>query len=106
MRSALALTLLIATIPALAQTTTQTSAQPDEIIAQENAYWKSYVSGDTAELSKFLPSDFTSPIVPRCPERKSMASAKLKTASPQVTSLCRRRGPRRAVFARWGVTPE
>jgi hypothetical protein len=31
---------------------------PDTIIAQENAFWKAYVSANTADLSKLLLPDF------------------------------------------------
>jgi hypothetical protein len=55
MRPLLILTLLLSSIPALSQST----AKPDEIIAQENAFWKAYVDGNTADLTKLLLPDFT-----------------------------------------------
>ena len=56
MRSLLVLTLLLSTVPVLAQTVDA----PEVIIAQENAFWKSYVDGNTADLSKLFLPDFTS----------------------------------------------
>jgi len=38
----------------------QTANKPDTIIAQENAFWKSYGDGNAAELSKLLLPDFIS----------------------------------------------
>jgi hypothetical protein len=56
MRPLLILTLLLSSIPALAQPTTKV----DEIITQENAFWKAYVDGNTTDLTKLLLPDFTS----------------------------------------------
>lgn len=56
MRSLLVLTLLLSTAPVFAQTVDA----PEVIIAQENAFWKSYVDGNTADLSKLLLPDFIS----------------------------------------------
>jgi hypothetical protein len=39
---------------------TQTTNNPEAIITQETAFWKAYVSANTAELSQLLSSDFTS----------------------------------------------
>jgi hypothetical protein len=36
----------------------QPADAPELIIAQENAFWKSYIDGNTTDLSKFLPPDF------------------------------------------------
>jgi hypothetical protein len=55
MRTLLVLTLLLSTVPALAQK----GDAPDVIIAQEDAFWKSYVDGNTVDLAKFLLPDFT-----------------------------------------------
>ena len=38
----------------------QTSSTAPEIIAQENAFWRAYAAGNTADLSKLLLPDFTS----------------------------------------------
>jgi hypothetical protein len=56
MRSFLTLTLLLGSITAFSQS----SAKPDEIINQENAFWKAYIDANTADLTKFLLPDFTS----------------------------------------------
>jgi hypothetical protein len=50
------LTLLLASIPTLAQSTPKTA----DIITQENAFWKSYIEGNTTDLAKLLLPDFTS----------------------------------------------
>jgi hypothetical protein len=55
MRSLYVLTLLFATAPVFAQT----ASNPDVIVAQENAFWKAYISADSAGLSNLLLSDFT-----------------------------------------------
>ena len=55
MRPLWVLILLLSTVPALAQTADTTGA----IIAQENAFWKAYVDGNSADLSKLLLPDFT-----------------------------------------------
>ena len=53
----LVLILLLSTVPVLAQTTDASAA----IIAQENAFWKSYVDGNIApDLSKLFLPDFIS----------------------------------------------
>jgi hypothetical protein len=54
MRPLFVLSCLLACIPALAQPT----PKPDEIITQENAFWKSYADGNTAELTKMLQPNF------------------------------------------------
>jgi hypothetical protein len=54
MRKLLVLLLLIAVAPLFAQTNNKS----DVILAQENAFWKSYVDANTAELSKLLLPDF------------------------------------------------
>src|SRR5271166_3686273 len=36
----------------------QPATTPDAIIAQENAFWKAYTDGNSADLSKLLPPDF------------------------------------------------
>ena len=54
MRLLLVLTLLLSTVPVLAQT----AEAPDVIIARENAFWKSYIDGNTTDLSKFFLPDF------------------------------------------------
>ena len=56
MRSLLVLILLLSNVPVLAQT----AAPAEVIIAQENAFWKSYVDGNTVDLSKLFLSDFIS----------------------------------------------
>lgn len=56
MRRLLVFTLLLTCLPLL----TQTTNKPDTIIAQENAFWKAYVDGNTEDLSKLLLPDFTS----------------------------------------------
>jgi hypothetical protein len=56
MRSLLVLTPLLSAAPMLAQTVDA----PEVIIAQENAFWKSYVDGNTADLSKLLLPEFIS----------------------------------------------
>lgn len=56
MRRLLALTLLLTSSPLF----TQTTNKPEMIIAQENAFWKAYVDGNTADLSNLLLPDFTS----------------------------------------------
>lgn len=38
----------------------QTATTPDAVIAQENAFWKAYTDGDTADLTKLLLPDFIS----------------------------------------------
>lgn len=43
-------------MPLLAQTTNSTEA----ILAQENAFWRAYVDGNTPDLSKLLLPDFIS----------------------------------------------
>jgi uncharacterized protein (TIGR02246 family) len=50
------LILFLAALPVFAQT----ADTPDAIIAQENAYWKSFANGDASELSKLLLPDFVS----------------------------------------------
>jgi len=55
MRPLLILTLLLSSIPAVALAT----AKPDEIIAQENGFWKAYADGNTVDLAKLLLPDFT-----------------------------------------------
>ena len=55
MRQLLILTLLLASMPVLAQT----GNTPETIIAQENAFWKAYADGNTLDLSKLLLPDFT-----------------------------------------------
>jgi hypothetical protein len=50
------LILFLAALPVFAQT----ADTPDAIIAQENAYWKSFVDGNSAELSALLLPDFVS----------------------------------------------
>jgi uncharacterized protein (TIGR02246 family) len=54
MRPLFVLTLLLVSIPSLAQST----PKPDEIIAQETAFWKSYADGNTVDLAKLLLPDF------------------------------------------------
>jgi hypothetical protein len=54
MRSILILTLLLSSLPVIAQ-----SNKPDEIITQEKAFWKAYEEANTADLTKLLTSDFT-----------------------------------------------
>ena len=49
------LTLFLIALPSLAQTTDT----PDAIIAQERAFWKSYVAGDVGYLSRIFMPDFT-----------------------------------------------
>jgi hypothetical protein len=56
MRRLLVLTLLLTCLPLLAQT----ANKPDMIIAQESAFWKAYVDGNTTDLSTLLLPDFTS----------------------------------------------
>jgi uncharacterized protein (TIGR02246 family) len=56
MRFLLVFSILLFTLALHAQTATT----PEAIIAQENAFWTSYVDGNTAELSKLLLPDFTS----------------------------------------------
>ena len=56
MRFLLVFSILLSTLALHAQTATT----PEAIIAQENAFWTSYVDGNTAELSKLLLPDFTS----------------------------------------------
>ena len=56
MRKVLALILLALTAAAGAQP----PAGASEIIAQENNFWRAYVAGNTADLSKVLLPDFTS----------------------------------------------
>lgn len=48
------LTLFFLSLPLLAQT----ANTPDEIIAQENAFWKAYTDGNVRDLSNLLPPDF------------------------------------------------
>jgi hypothetical protein len=55
MRQLLALSLLLASVSLSAQNTNN----PEMIIAQENAFWKAYVDGNSADLEKLLPQDFT-----------------------------------------------
>jgi hypothetical protein len=38
--------------------TVQSNDTPDTVIAQENAFWKSYVDGNTEDLSRLLLPDF------------------------------------------------
>jgi hypothetical protein len=52
MRPLWLLTLLFIAVPMLAQT------NADAIIAQENAFWKSYVDGNTEDLSNLLLPEF------------------------------------------------
>ena len=54
MRSLLALVLVSINVAGYAQT----AEPPDTIIAQENAFWKAYVSANTADLSKFFLPEF------------------------------------------------
>ena len=56
MRRLLVLTLLLTSSPLF----TQTTNKPETIIAQENAFWKAYVDGNTADLSELLLPEFTS----------------------------------------------
>jgi uncharacterized protein (TIGR02246 family) len=56
MRSLLVATLLLSTVPAA----TQAIDASGTIIAQENAFWKSYVDGNAGDLSKLLLPDFIS----------------------------------------------
>jgi hypothetical protein len=56
MHSFLTLTLLLGSITAFSQS----SAKPEEIITQENAFWKAYIDANTADLTKLLLPDFTS----------------------------------------------
>lgn len=39
---------------------TQAADKSDEIISQENMFWKAYIDGNTQDLSKLLLPDFTS----------------------------------------------
>jgi hypothetical protein len=55
MRSFLTLALLLGSIPVFSQS----PAKPDEIITQENAFWKAYADGNAADLTKLLLPDFT-----------------------------------------------
>jgi hypothetical protein len=55
MRSFVTLALLLGSIPVFSQQ----AAKPDEIITQESAFWKAYVEGNGADLSKLLLPDFT-----------------------------------------------
>src|SRR3984885_5377124 len=54
MRPILILTLLLSSLPILAQ-----SNKPDEIITQEKAFWKAYEEANTADLTQLLTPDFT-----------------------------------------------
>jgi hypothetical protein len=56
MRALLVLILLFSTVPVLAQT----ADASDAIIAQENAFWKAYIDGNTVDLSKLFLHDFIS----------------------------------------------
>jgi hypothetical protein len=100
MRSLLVFTLFLSTVPVLAQS----AAAPDLIIAQENAFWKSYVDGHTGDLSKLLLPDFISveeqiwnrdqvlSFVARFHEKCSLSPIKLldphvKFLSPEIATL-------------------
>lgn len=54
MRQLVALTLLLTSMPLLAQTT----KTPEAIVARENAFWKAYADGNAADLSQLLLPDF------------------------------------------------
>ncbi len=56
MRKLLAITLLLTSMPLLAQT----ANNEQTIIARENAFWKAYADGNTADVSQLLLPDFTS----------------------------------------------
>jgi hypothetical protein len=55
MRQLLALTLLLTSVSLSSQRTNN----PEMIIAQENAFWKAYVDGNTVDLGNLLQPDFT-----------------------------------------------
>jgi hypothetical protein len=55
-RNLIAFILSFGTVPLIAQS----AGTSDVILAQENAFWKAYVDGNTADLSKLLLADFTS----------------------------------------------
>jgi len=55
-RNLVAVVLSLATVPLVAQS----AGTSDTILVQENAFWKAYIDGDTAALSKLLLPDFIS----------------------------------------------